>query len=165
MMKMARRSNTKPKLKIGKDEAPGMYSPGAEVEASREARAAGPAVPNFYADIARSLAERNRKRVSTYYCPNIACRTTFWDAGAGSACPSCGMLGLISEYRFRRLTEDTAGRNIVGYVDTMGRLVCSSCITNYGVMSEIGLIVYDDTEPFCHEHCEVCKEPMGQLES
>jgi hypothetical protein len=166
MMKMARKSNAKPKMKIGKDEDTRLYSP--EVASGSgiiEARDMGPVVPNFYSDIVQSLYERNRKRVSTYYCPNTACRKTFWDAAEGYNCPSCGSLGIISEFKYRSISNSSVGRNIVGYIDTVGRLICSNCILTYGVQNEIGLIVYDDTEPFCHEHCEMCREPLGLLQS
>jgi hypothetical protein len=160
--KMARKSNAKLKGKIGKEGSVGMYSPSpSAADASREF---SPLTPNLITDVVQSLYEKNRKRVSTYYCPNTACRTTFWNAAEGYACPSCGALGLISEFKYSRITESTADRNIVGYLDTMGRLMCSNCILAYGVHGEIGLIVYDDTEPFCHEHCEMCKEPLGLIQ-
>jgi hypothetical protein len=166
MIKMARKSNAKPKVKIGKEGSPSVFSSAVAGESSdREIRDTGPMTPNFYTDVVQSVFERNRKRVSTYYCPNIACRKTFWDAAEGYACPACGTLGIISEFKYRSFSNGTSGRNIVGYVDTVGRLICSNCILNFGVQNEIGLIVYDDTEPFCHEHCELCKEPMGQLQS
>lgn len=166
MMKMARKSNAKTKVKIDGEESARLYRPAAPAETSvAEMREPEPVTPNLYSDIVRSLFEKNRKRVSFYYCPNMKCRETFWDASEGYACPSCGTLGLISQYRYSSVSNRTADRNIVGYVDTVGRLICSNCILKYGVQNEIGLIVYDDTEPFCHEHCELCREPMGQLES
>jgi rubrerythrin len=121
--------------------------------------------PGIYTDAVRLVFERNRKRVSMYYCPNTSCGRTFWDASEGYECPACGSLGIISEYRYRHLAGNPGEHNIVGYVDNLGRLVCSSCILNYGVQGEVGLIVYDDTEPFCFEQCAICKEPLGQYTS
>lgn len=164
MKKMARKSNAKTKAATGGEKSPSLYQPAAPGETGvLEVREPKPVPPNFYSDIVRSLFEKNRKRVSTYYCPSMKCRKTFWDAAEGCSCPSCGTLGLISQYRFHSVSNRTADRNIVGYVDTAGRLVCGNCILRHGVQNEIGLIVYDDTEPFCHEHCELCREPMGQL--
>jgi hypothetical protein len=166
MKKMARKSNAKPKIKIGKEERTRGYSSAGGVESGIQAlEEESQVVPNMYSDIVQSLFEKNRKRVSTYYCPNMSCRQTFWEAEKGYACPACGSLGIISEFKYTSILNDSKDRNIVGYVDTLGRLICGNCILKYGVQNEIGLIVYDDTEPFCNEPCELCKEPLGQLQS
>jgi hypothetical protein len=163
---MARKSDNKPKMKTGKGKgATPLAPPAAEVNGVLEARDPGPAMPGFYSSIIQSLFEKTRKRVATYYCTNMACRRTFWDAAEGYACPSCGTLGTISQFKYSSITGNSKDRNIVGYLDTVGRLICSNCILNYGVQTEIGLIVYDDTEPFCHELCEMCKEPLGLMQS
>jgi hypothetical protein len=166
MEKMARKSNAKPKMKIGKEKSARVCSPAGGVEAGiQTAEEEKQVMPNMYSDIIQSLFERTRKRVSTYYCPNMSCRRTFWEAEEGYECPACGALGIISEFKYKNVLNDSRSRNIVGYVDTLGRLICGNCILKYGVQNEIGLIVYDDTEPFCNEPCELCKEPLGQLQS
>ena len=118
--------------------------------------------PGVYTHALKFLLERNRKRVSTYYCPNTLCGTTFWDARKGYECPACKSMGIISEFRHTNLPGGSSDRSIVGYVDSLGRLICSRCILDYGVQGEIGLIVYNDTEPFCFEECELCREPLGR---
>jgi hypothetical protein len=124
----------------------------------------GALAPNLYTEVIRSMFEKNRKRVKNYYCPNISCRRTFWEAQEGYECPQCGTLGIISEFNFLSITKDTKERNIIGYIDTLGRLVCGKCILRYGVQNEVALIVYDDTDPFCFESCELCREPLGSYQ-
>ncbi len=121
-------------------------------------------IPNIYTDIIQSLMEKNRARVSRYYCPNLSCKNTFWDSGKGYLCPECGAPGIISEYRHRMATDGTKDRNIVGYLDTMARLICGSCILKYGISNEVGLVVYDNMEPFCNETCDLCKEQLTSVE-
>jgi hypothetical protein len=120
---------------------------------------------DIYTDILRSLFEKNRRRVAKYYCPNTGCHVSFWDAEKGCACPGCGHLGIISEFRHNSITKETRDRNIIGYVDTLGRLICCDCILKYGIPSEVGLIVYDDTEPFCFDTCDMCKETLGRQQN
>ena len=47
---------------------------------------------NIYTDTIRALLEKNRGRVSRYYCANRKCSTTFWSADLGYQCPGCGTL-------------------------------------------------------------------------
>ncbi len=120
---------------------------------------------DMYTDIIRSVFEKNRRRVAKYYCPDTDCRVSFWDAEKGYVCPGCGSLGIISEFRHHSISNETRDRNIIGYVDTLGRLMCSECILKYGIPSEVGLIVYDDTEPFCFDTCDMCKETLGKQQN
>ncbi len=163
---MAQRSHAKRKADIRKDEDAQQNTPAETVRTGiQESDRKKAMLPNIYTDIIESLYEKSRKRVATYYCPNMSCRQTFWDAEDGYVCPGCGKLGIISEFRYRSITKDTRERNIVGYVDSLGRLICSECILKYGIQNDMGLIVYDDTDPFCFEHCELCKEPLGGSEN
>jgi hypothetical protein len=159
---MAQKIHEKLKEDIMENEVAEASSPSEIVQTGirnhREKRAIA---PNIYTEVVQSVFEKNRKRVASYYCPNISCRLTFWDAKEGYECPKCGTLGIISEFKCASITNETKNRNIVGYIDTLGRLVCGKCILAYGVQNEVALIVYDDTDPFCFESCELCREPLG----
>ena len=54
---------------------------------------------NIYTDTIKALLEKNRSRVSQYYCANRKCPTTFWEADLGFQCPRCGAFGLISSFK------------------------------------------------------------------
>lgn len=159
---MAQKLHGKMKEEIMENEVAEASSPSEIVQTGirnhREKRAVA---PNLYTEVIESMFEKNRKRVATYYCPNVSCRRTFWEAREGYKCPQCGTLGIISEFKYVSITNDTRERNIIGYIDALGRLICSRCILKYGVQNEVALIVYDDTDPFCFELCELCREPLG----
>lgn len=159
---MAQKTNGRPKLEGENEESVVEYTPSETVQnAIKDFHTHKARLPKHYKEIIQALFEKSRKRVATYYCPNTSCKGTFWDSEQGYECPRCGFLGIISEYKYSNATNDTRERNIIGYVDTLGRLFCSGCILEYGVQNEVGLIVYDDTEPFCFERCELCKEQLG----
>ncbi|HQG32976.1 MAG TPA: hypothetical protein PLA83_13675 [Deltaproteobacteria bacterium] len=158
---MAQKIHGKLKEDIMENEVAEASSPSEIVQTGiRNHREKGAGTPNIYSEVIESVFEKNRKRVAKYYCPNVSCCLTFWDAREGYVCPKCGTLGIISEFRCASITNDTRDRNIIGYIDTLGRLICSKCILSYGVQNEVALIVYDDTDPFCFESCELCREPL-----
>ncbi len=158
---MTKKTNGKPEFEVRHEEGVEEYTPSETVQnAIQDFRTHKTKLPGLYKEIIQGMFEKSRKRVATYYCPNTSCKETFWDSEQGYECPECGSLGIISEYKYSSVTKDTKDRNIIGYVDTLGRLFCSRCILEYGVQNEVGLIVYDDTEPFCFERCELCKEQL-----
>lgn len=146
---------------VESEESTGRYAPEETLQAGiDDYNNKGPLTSNPYTQIIQSLFEKTRKRVSTYYCPSLSCNQAFWNADTGYECPRCGSLGIISEFKYTSISDDTKERNIVGYIDNLGRLICSECIMRYGVQNEVGLIVYDDTDPFCFEVCELCKRHL-----
>ncbi|HOS98331.1 MAG TPA: hypothetical protein PLU54_11820, partial [Deltaproteobacteria bacterium] len=88
---------------------------------------------NIYHDIIHSLMDKNRKRVKQYYCARGTCRTTFFDASCGYACPECGSMGIISEFKNDTALEHRHGRKVLGYLDGIGRLFCARCAERYGL--------------------------------
>lgn len=110
---------------------------------------------NIYTDTIRSLLEKNRSRVRTYYCANRRCPATFWDAELGYQCPLCSTLGLIST--FKADTAHESGKPVLGYLDSIGRLFCPACTERFGIGDDIGLVIYNDSEPYCSQSCEACR--------
>ncbi|HOM28881.1 MAG TPA: hypothetical protein PLS81_05440 [Deltaproteobacteria bacterium] len=112
---------------------------------------------NFFLEIAHSLMDKNRGRVSTYYCANPACRVTFFDASLGYACPECGAFGIISRYVSDTCTQDPAGRQVVGCIDSIGRLFCSACATQYDLFQDASMLVFSDSLPHARQSCDACR--------
>ncbi len=118
------------------------------------------AYSNIYTDTIRSLLEKNRSRVSTYYCANRACPVRFWDAKSGFQCPQCSSLGLISTFKADTAHESAKDRTVVGYLDSIGRIFCPACTERFGIGDDVGLVIYDDSEPYCSEACEACRSRL-----
>ncbi len=112
---------------------------------------------NIYTDTIKSLLEKNRSRVSQYYCANRKCPTTFWEADLGFQCPRCGAFGLISSFKADTAYEPDMNKPVVGYIDSIGRLFCPTCTDRFGMRDDVGLVIYNDSEPYCNEDCEACK--------
>jgi hypothetical protein len=112
---------------------------------------------NFYTDTIKALLEKNRSRVSQYYCANRKCPTTFWEADLGFQCPRCGSFGLISSFKSDTANEPNMDKPVVGYIDSIGRLFCPTCTERFGIGDDIGLVIYNDSEPYCNEACEACR--------
>ncbi len=126
---MAQKTNGRPKLEGENEESVVEYTPSETVQnAIKDFHTHKARLPKHYTEIIKALFEKSRKRVATYYCPNTSCKGTFWDSEQGYECPRCGFLGIISEYKYSNATNDTRERNIIGYIDTLGRLFCSGCI-------------------------------------
>jgi hypothetical protein len=112
---------------------------------------------NIYTDTIKALLEKNRSRVSQYYCANRKCPTTFWEADLGFQCPRCGSFGLISSFRADTAFESDVYKPVVGYIDSIGRLFCPTCTERFGMKDDVGLVIYNDSEPYCNETCEACR--------
>ncbi|HQI80380.1 MAG TPA: hypothetical protein PLR71_02370 [Deltaproteobacteria bacterium] len=119
---------------------------------------------NIYHDIIHSLMDKNRKRVKQYYCARGTCRTTFFDASCGYACPECGSMGIISEFKNDTALEHRHGRKVLGYLDGIGRLFCARCAERYGLGDDASLIVYTGSAPYCRDQCDVCRTRLDSLE-
>jgi len=114
---------------------------------------------NIYTDAINSLMEKNRKRVSTYYCANMRCKVTFWDSKHGYRCPKCGSLGVISSFNGDSAEKDPHGY-VLGYIDSVGRIFCNDCAERFRLGDDISMIIYSDSEPYRHENCEVCRAAL-----
>jgi hypothetical protein len=112
---------------------------------------------NIYTDTIKSLLEKNRARVSQYYCANRKCPTTFWEADLGFQCPRCGSFGIISSFKADTAYEPNMYKPVVGYIDSIGRLFCPTCTERFGIGDDVGLVIYNDSEPYCNEACEACR--------
>jgi hypothetical protein len=128
--------------------------PGAKPGASR----------NIYTEIIHSLMDKNRKRVTRYYCANSRCPTTFFDSARGFQCPACGSMGIISEYKHDTAHEDDMNKPVLGYLDTIGRLFCSDCTHRHGLIDEVSMVIYRDSDPYRSENCDVCRMPLNKTE-
>lgn len=115
---------------------------------------------DLYLDIVKALFEKYRDRVSTYYCSNLTCTTTFWQADKGYVCPQCGSFGIISEFNAEVAEHKSHARHIIGCLDTIGRLICSRCMKNYKTDDDVGLIVYSDTHPYSEDTCDICRKDL-----
>jgi hypothetical protein len=113
---------------------------------------------NIYTDTINSLMEKNRKRVSTYYCANIKCKGTFWESSHGYRCPECGSLGVISSFNGDSAEKQPHGY-ILGYIDSVGRIFCNECAERFRLGDDISMIIYNDSE-YRHENCEVCRAAL-----
>lgn len=111
---------------------------------------------NIYTDAINSLMEKNRKRVSAYYCANMKCKGTFWDSKHGYRCPRCGSMGVISSFNADSAEKDPHGY-ILGFIDSVGRIFCNECAERFRLGDDISMIIYSDSEPYRHENCEVCR--------
>jgi hypothetical protein len=112
---------------------------------------------NIYTDTIKALLEKNRSRVSQYYCANRKCPTTFWEADLGFQCPRCRSFGLISSFKADTAYEPNIDKPVVGYIDSIGRLFCPTCTERFGMADDVGLVIYNDSEPYCNEACEACR--------
>jgi hypothetical protein len=112
---------------------------------------------NIYTDTIKALLEKNRGRVSQYYCANRKCPTTFWEADLGFQCPSCGSYGLISSFKADTAYEPNVDKPVIGYIDSIGRLFCPTCTERFGMGDDVGLVIYNDSEPYCNVACEACR--------
>jgi hypothetical protein len=112
---------------------------------------------NIYTDTIKALLEKNRSRVSQYYCANRKCPTTFWEADLGFQCPHCGSFGIISSFKADTASEPNMYKPVVGYIDSIGRLFCPSCTERFGIGDDVGLVIYNDSEPYCNDACEACR--------
>ena len=108
-----------------------------------------------------SLMEKNRRRVVRYYCANLKCTSTFWNADLGYECPRCGSLGIISEFKSGSVSENDLKEPILGYLDSIGRIFCRSCAEHFSLGDDIGFIIYRTSEPYSHESCEVCRANLS----
>jgi hypothetical protein len=112
---------------------------------------------NIYTDTIKALLEKTRSRVSQYYCANRKCPTTFWEADLGFQCPHCGSFGIISSFKADTAYEPNMYKPVVGYIDSIGRLFCPTCTERFGIGEDVGLVIYNDSEPYCNEACEACR--------
>jgi hypothetical protein len=112
---------------------------------------------NIYTDTIKALLEKNRSRVSQYYCANRKCPTTFWEADLGFQCPHCGSFGIISSFKADTAYEPNMYKPVVGYIDSIGRLFCPTCTERFSIGEDVGLVIYNDSEPYCNEACEACR--------
>jgi len=112
---------------------------------------------NIYTDTIKALLEKNRSRISQYYCANRKCPTTFWEADLGFQCPHCGSFGIISSFKADTAYEPNMYKPVVGYIDSIGRLFCPTCTERFGIGEDVGLVIYNDSEPYCNEACEACR--------
>ncbi len=119
-------------------------------------------IKNIYNEIIHSLMDKNRKRVVRYYCANSRCNTAFYDAASGYQCPSCGSIGIISEYKHDTSLEDDLSKPVLGYLDTIGRLFCKSCTHRYGLTDEVSMVIYHDSDPYKGERCDVCRVRLNE---
>ncbi|MBN2298469.1 MAG: hypothetical protein JXM72_07740 [Deltaproteobacteria bacterium] len=117
---------------------------------------------DLYMDAIHAIFERYRKRVESYYCPNIKCRATFWNAQKGYVCSECGSFGIISEYKSHTSMVDDQDHTIIGYLDDIGRLICRTCVERYGMNNDINYIVYNYMQPYCRESCEICRKALSR---
>jgi hypothetical protein len=130
-------------------------------DSSRKALTKQPSAnDNIYTDTIKSLLEKNRSRVSQYYCANRKCPTTFWEADLGFQCPRCGAFGLISSFKADTAYEPDMNKPVVGYIDSIGRLFCPTCTDRFGMSDDVGLVIYNDSEPYCNEDCEACRTSL-----
>ena len=118
---------------------------------------------NIYTDTIRALLEKNRGRVAQYYCANRKCSTTFWNADLGYQCPGCGSFGLISTFKADTAYEPNMYKPVVGYLDSIGRLFCPKCTERFGMGDDVGLVIYNDSTPYCNEACEACRTRLDSL--
>jgi hypothetical protein len=114
---------------------------------------------DFYLDMVKTLFEKYRDRVSTYYCSNLTCKKTFWHAEHGYVCPECGSFGIISEFNADTTEQNSHTRHIIGYLDTIGRLICQECKQKHNY-DDVGFIVYNNTQPYSLESCDICKQVL-----
>jgi len=119
---------------------------------------------DLYLDIVKAMFEKYRDRVSTYYCSNLTCTTTFWQADKGYVCPQCGSFGIISEFNAEVAEDKSHTRHIIGCLDTIGRLICSRCMKNYNT-DDVGFIVYSDTHPYSEDSCDICRKDLRRDEN
>jgi len=127
-------------------------------DSSRKAIARQPSADeNIYTDTIKALLEKNRSRVSQYYCANRNCPATFWAADLGYRCPRCSSIGLISSFKADTAYEADINKPVVGYLDSIGRLFCPTCTERFGMKDDVGLVIYNDSEPYCNEACESCR--------
>ena len=117
---------------------------------------------NIYTEIIHSLMDKNRRRVSRYYCANSRCGTRFFDAASGYQCPSCGSRGIISEYKHDTALEGDTSKPVIGYLDTIGRLFCTSCTHRHGLTDEVSMVIYHDSDPYSSEQCDVCRTRLNK---
>jgi len=125
----------------------------------KESKKESAAGSNIYTDTIRSLLEKNRGRVNTYYCANRNCPVTFWESRLGFQCPRCSTFGLISTFRADTAHEQE-NKPVVGYLDSIGRLFCPSCTQRFNIGDDIGMVIYADSEPYCSEACEACRSRL-----
>jgi hypothetical protein len=118
---------------------------------------------DLYQDIIKALFEKYRKRIATYYCANLTCKKSFWRAEDGYRCSQCGSFGIISEFKSYRSSMADHNQRILGFLDNIGRLVCSNCMQNYDVDDNASFIVYDDTQPYCLQSCDICKQDLNNI--
>jgi hypothetical protein len=116
---------------------------------------------NIYTDTIKALLEKNRSRVSQYYCANRKCPTTFWESDLGFQCPRCGSFGLISSFKADTADESDMNKPVVGYIDSIGRLFCPTCTERFGIGDDVGLVIYNDSAPYCNEACEACRTHLN----
>jgi len=126
----------------------------------RSSNARGGSPRNVFMEIAHSLMEKNSRRVLRYYCANPSCRVTFFDASGGYACPYCGAFGIISEYRNDTGRQEISGRPILGCLDSIGRLFCSSCAERLDLFDNAGMLVFPDSMPYAERRCEACRRRL-----
>lgn len=119
-----------------------------------------PKAGNIYTDTIDALMKKNQKRVQKYYCANMKCPETFWSADLGYECPKCSSLGVISEFKEDRSSKVATGGAVVGYLDSIGRIVCCSCAERFGLENDIEYVIFRSSEPYCHESCEVCRADL-----
>jgi hypothetical protein len=112
---------------------------------------------NIYMDTIRALLEKNRSRVAQYYCAKRDCPTKFWSADLGYMCPECGSIGIISTFKADTAYEHNTYKPVVGYLDSIGRLFCTKCTERFGISDDVGLVIYNDSEPYSGEACEACR--------
>lgn len=119
---------------------------------------------NIYTEIIHSLMDKNRKRVSRYYCANSRCSTRFFDAASGYQCPACGSIGIISEYKHDTALEEDMTKPVLGYLDTIGRLFCTGCTHRHGLTDEVSMVIYRDSDPYSSDNCDVCRARLDKTE-
>ncbi|HVN72731.1 MAG TPA: hypothetical protein VMU10_11975 [Desulfomonilia bacterium] len=112
---------------------------------------------NIYMDTIKALLEKNRNRVAQYYCANRNCPTQFWASDLGYVCPQCGSIGIISRFKADTAYEENPYKPVVGYLDSIGRLFCTKCTERFGISDDVGLVIYNDSEPYNSESCEACR--------
>jgi hypothetical protein len=118
---------------------------------------------DLYLDIIKALFKKYRNRIETYYCTNLTCKKTFWSAQEGYMCSQCGSFGMISEFKSYKSSTADRNRHILGYLDNIGRLVCTRCMQNYDVNDDVSFIVYDDTQPYCLQACDICRQDLNNM--
>jgi hypothetical protein len=115
---------------------------------------------NIYLDTISSLMEKNRTRVSRYYCANTKCSGNFWSSDLGYRCPKCGTIGVISEFKADKAEEEPEGL-ILGFLDSIGRIFCNNCAQRFSLGDDVSFIIYSNTEPYSHGNCEVCRADLS----